>query len=95
MLTKKHLYGSEKQRKKQNEELIKSQQGALDKFIFKKVDTQENIDNTDNENLNHSNENLNHENENDDNSSVSNDVPNEFNINNLGVKEVGLISDLP
>lgn len=53
MLTKKHLYGSEKQRKKQNEELIKSQQGALDKFIFKKVDTQENIDNTDNENLNH------------------------------------------
>ncbi|AES58887.1 hypothetical protein MTR_1g009430 [Medicago truncatula] len=47
MLPKKHLSGSEKRKKKKkrNEELIKSQQGALDKFVFKKVDTQENVPN--------------------------------------------------
>ena len=37
--------------------------GALDKFIFKKVDTQENVPN-DVPNLENNNENLDHENEN-------------------------------
>jgi hypothetical protein len=40
MLHKKHLCGKEKLEKKWKEELIKSQQGALEKFVFKKVDTQ-------------------------------------------------------
>ena len=77
---------SEKKRKR-NEELIKSQQGALDKFVFKKVDTQENVP-TDVPNLeNNNNENLDHENENEeinDNSNVPNDVPNAYNIENFG-----------
>jgi hypothetical protein len=41
MLHKKHLCGKEKLEKKWKEELIKSQQGALEKFVFKMVDTQE------------------------------------------------------
>ncbi|AES74625.2 hypothetical protein MTR_6g009140 [Medicago truncatula] len=80
MLPKKHLLGSEKRKKKtQNEVLIKSQQGALSKSVFKKVDTQANLGNNDNKNLDHENENE----EIDDNSSVPNDVPN-TNIKNIG-----------
>ena len=45
MLTKKYLFGNEKQKRKKNGELIKSQQVALDKFVFKKVVTQENVPN--------------------------------------------------
>jgi hypothetical protein len=41
MLSKKHLCGKEKLEKKWKEELIKSQQEALEKFVFKMVDTQE------------------------------------------------------
>jgi hypothetical protein len=53
MLPKKHLSGSEKRKKrKRTEALIKSQQGALEKFVFKIVDTQENLVNSSNENLN-------------------------------------------
>ncbi|KAK2432249.1 zinc finger MYM-type protein [Trifolium repens] len=87
MLPKKHLSGSEKRKKKKKrtEELIKSQQGALEKFVFKIVDTQENLVNSSNENLNQSNENLAHENvEVDDNSIVPNDVPNVTNVDNIG-----------
>jgi hypothetical protein len=39
MLSKKHLCGKEKLEKKWKEELIKSQQEALEKFVFKIVDT--------------------------------------------------------
>jgi hypothetical protein len=43
MLPKKPLCGNEKlkRKKKSKEELIKSQQRTLEKFIFKMVDTQE------------------------------------------------------
>jgi hypothetical protein len=62
MLPKKHLSGNEKRKKRKRiEELIKSQQGALEKFVFKKVDTLENLVNSSNENLNQSNENLDYE----------------------------------
>jgi hypothetical protein len=86
MLPKKHLSGSEKRKKrKRTEELIKSQQGALEIFVFKIVDPQENLVNSSNENLNQSNENLAHENvEVDDNSIVPNDVPNVTNVDNIG-----------
>jgi len=85
MLPKKHLFGSEKG-KKRNEELIKSQHGPLDKFVFKKVDTQENVPNDVPSLENNNNENLDHENENeeiDDNSNVFNDVSNAYDIENL------------
>jgi hypothetical protein len=41
MLSKKYLCGNEKGNKKWKEKLIKSQQGALEKFVLKKVDIQE------------------------------------------------------
>jgi hypothetical protein len=41
MLLKKRLCGNEKREKKWKEELIKSQQGAPEKFVFKKVDIQQ------------------------------------------------------
>jgi hypothetical protein len=43
MLSKKYVCGNEKWNKKSkwNEKLIKSQQGALEKFVFKRVDIQE------------------------------------------------------
>jgi hypothetical protein len=40
MLPKKHLCGNENGKKKWKEEQIKSQQGGLEKFIFKKINTQ-------------------------------------------------------
>jgi hypothetical protein len=42
MLSIKHLYGKEKleKKKRKKEELVKSQQGTLEKFVFKMVDTQ-------------------------------------------------------
>jgi hypothetical protein len=40
MLPKKHLCGKEKLEKKLKEELIKSQQGAIEKFVFKMIDAQ-------------------------------------------------------
>jgi hypothetical protein len=40
MLLKKHLCGNEKREKKWKQELIKSQQGDPEKFVFKKVDIQ-------------------------------------------------------
>jgi len=67
--------------------LIKSQQGALDKFVFKNVDIHENVSNDVPNFENNDNENLDHENENeeiDNNLNVPNDVPNAYNIENLG-----------
>jgi len=67
--------------------LIKSQWGALDKFVFKNVDIHENVSNDVPNFENNDNENLDHENENEEignNSNVSNDVSNAYNIENLG-----------
>ncbi|XP_056690473.1 uncharacterized protein [Spinacia oleracea] len=67
------LSGSGKRKKrKREEEMMKSQFGAMDKFVVKRVDTNEILDNT-NENLDHSNENDDNVevNENDDNVEVN------------------------
>ncbi|XP_065860680.1 uncharacterized protein [Euphorbia lathyris] len=81
MLPKKHLSGSEKRkRKKRDEELLKSQQGALDKFVFKKPNSHENLDQSI-ENLDQVNENL--HNENPENDEVNDPIAS--NIENLGI----------
>lgn len=70
MLPNQYLFGNEKRIEKKWR-TNKSQQGALNNFLFKKVDIQENLDNNVNENLDQINKKLDH-------------VSNAPNIENLG-----------
>ena len=53
-MSKKHLSRSEKKKRKQEDELIKSQWGAIDKFILKNVNSHVNLDQF-NKNMNNKN----------------------------------------
>lgn len=86
-MSKKHLSRSEKRKKRKREEkLIKSQRGAIDKFILKNVDFHANL-NLYNENLNNENHVSEAENEEVNHSSKPNNVSNASNIENIGIND--------